>query len=494
LFKKVLVANRGEIALRVIRACKELGVRTAAVYSEADRWSNYVSQADESYLLGPAPARESYLRIDRILEIARKSGAAAIHPGYGFLSESADFSLACRKAGIKFIGPRPESMRAVGNKIAARKTAEKLGLPVVPGLSVRVDEAGALAFGKRHGYPLLLKAAGGGGGKGLRVVREPAEAARALREASSEARSAFGNADVFVEMYVPRPRHVEIQVLGGGRGKVVHLGERECSIQRRHQKLVEESPSPAVDDALRERMGRTACRLLAHVGYENAGTCEFLLDAKGNFYFLEVNSRLQVEHPVTEMVTGLDLVRLQLEIAATGRLPLRQDDVRRRGHAIEVRVCAEDPFSNFAPATGEVAGVRFPAGPFVRVDSDLVRRSPVTVYYDSLVAKLVAWAEDRPAAIDRALRALREFKIVGVQTTIPFHIQLLGHPRFRSGRIHTKFVDEEFDFEDVKAGHHEEAAVIAAALEFLRREQSVPQYASPRPISPWKLACRDGDR
>jgi len=491
LFKKVLIANRGEIALRVIRACKELGIRSVAVYSEADRWSNYVSQAEESYLLGPAPSRESYLRIDRILEIARKCGAQAIHPGYGFLSENAEFSEACQKAKIKFIGPRPESMRAVGNKISARKTAEKLGLPVVPGLSAPVDEPQVLAFAKEHGYPILLKAAGGGGGKGLRVVRERREAAKALREASSEAANAFGNADVFVERYVPRPRHVEIQVLGDSRGRVIHLGERECSIQRRHQKLVEESPSLAVDDELRERMGRTACRLLSHVGYENAGTCEFLLDAKGNFYFLEVNSLLQVEHPVTEMVTGLDLVRLQLLVAAGEKLPIRQDDVKHRGHAIEVRVCAEDPFSNFAPATGEVAGVRFPAGPFVRVDSDLVRRSQVTVYYDSLVAKLICWADDRPAAIERTLRALREFKVVGIQTTIPFHIQLLRHPRFRSGKVHTKFVDEEFDLKDVKADHHEEAAVLASALEFLRREQATPKYASPRPISPWKLAFRE---
>ena len=491
MFKKVLIANRGEIALRVIRACKELGIRSVAVYSEADRWSNYVSQAEESYLLGPAPSRESYLRIDRVLEIARNCGAQAIHPGYGFLSENAEFSEACRRAKIKFIGPRPESMRAVGNKISARKTAEKLGLPVVPGLSVPVDEPQVLAFAKEHGYPILLKAAGGGGGKGLRVVRERREAAKALREASSEAANAFGNADVFVERYVPRPRHVEIQVLGDSRGRVIHLGERECSIQRRHQKLVEESPSVAVDDALRERMGRTACRLLSHVGYENAGTCEFLLDARGNFYFLEVNSRLQVEHPVTEMVTGLDLVRLQLRVAAGEKLPIKQDEVSHRGHAIEVRVCAEDPFSNFAPATGEVAGVRFPAGPFVRVDSDLVRRSQVTVYYDSLVAKLICWADDRPAAIERTLRALREFKVVGIQTTIPFHIQLLRHPRFRSGKVHTKFVDEEFDLKDVKADHHEEAAVLASALEFLRREQATPKYASPRPISPWKLAFRE---
>ncbi len=491
MFRKVLVANRGEIALRVIRACKELGLRSVAVYSEADRWSNYVSQADESFLLGPAPARESYLRIDRLLEIARKSGAQAVHPGYGFLSENADFSEACAKANLKFIGPRPESMRAVGNKIAARKVAQKLGVPVVPGVSGAIDEAQARAFAKKHGYPLLLKAAAGGGGKGLRVVRGARDLGRASREASSEAAHAFGDGTVFLEKYVARPRHVEVQVFGDARGNVIHLGERECSIQRRHQKLVEESPSVAVDAALRERLGETARKIAASVGYENAGTCEFLLDAKGRFYFLEVNARLQVEHPVTEMVTGLDLVKMQLAVAAGERLPLKQDEVRWNGHAIEARICAEDPFSNFAPAVGEVAGVRFPAGPFVRVDSDLAPRTQVTVYYDSLIAKLVAWAPDREGAMDRILRALREFKVVGVQTTVPFHLQLFRNRSFRAGRIHTKFVDEEFDFEDVKAEHHEEAAVLAAALEFLRREQRAPRHAGPRPLSPWKSALRD---
>jgi len=493
-FRKVLVANRGEIALRVIRACKELGVRTVAVYSDADRWSNYVSQADESYPIGPAPARESYLRIDAILDVARRSGAQAVHPGYGFLSENARFSEACAKAKVKFIGPRAESIRAVGNKIAARKAAEKLGVPVVPGISGAVDEARARAFGTAQGYPILLKAAGGGGGKGLRVVRQERDLARAIREAGSEAGHAFGDGTVFVEKYVPRPRHVEVQVFGDARGNVLHLGERECSVQRRHQKLVEESPSVAVDGALRQRLGDTAVALARSVGYENAGTCEFLLDEHGKFFFLEVNSRLQVEHPVTEMVTGLDLVQLQLRVAAGEKLPFAQGDVRWHGHALQTRVCAEDPFNNFAPVTGEVAGVRFPSGPFVRVDSDLVPRSQVTVYYDSLVAKLICWAGDREEAVGRTLRALREFKIVGFQTTIPFHLQLLQDARFRAGRIHTKFVDEEFDFKDVKAAHHAEAAVLAAALEFLRREQATPRYAGARPLSPWKLAFREDGR
>lgn len=491
MFRKILIANRGEIALRVIRACKELGIRSVAVFSEADRWANYVAQADEAYLLGPAPSRESYLRMDRILEVARKSGAQAIHPGYGFLSEKAEFSRACRKEKIRFIGPPPEAMEALGNKIAARKQAQKLKLPVVPGISGQVDEAQVLAFGREHGFPILLKAAGGGGGKGLRVVREPKEVPRALREAASEAGAAFGNSEVFVEKYVARPRHVEIQIFGDSRGRVIHLGERECSIQRRHQKLVEESPSLAVDAALREKMGATAVRIAKSVGYRNAGTCEFLLDADGRYYFLEVNSRLQVEHPVTEMVTGLDLVKMQLAVAAGEALPVKQEDVVPRGHAIEVRVCTEDPFSNFAPATGEVSAARFPHGPFVRVDSDLVRRTPITVYYDSLVAKIITWAGTRAEAVERMLRALRECKIVGVQTTIPFHLQLFQDRRFRAGRFHTKFIDEEFAFKDAKAAHHEEAAILAAAIEYFRRERVTPKYASPRPLSAWRMAWRD---
>ncbi len=487
----MLVANRGEIALRVIRACKELGIRTVAVYSEADRWSNYVAQADESCPIGPAPARESYLRIDALLDAARRSGAQAVHPGYGFLAESAAFSEACAKAGLKFIGPRAESIRALGNKIAARKAALKLGVPVVPGLSGPAGEREARAFARGHGFPVILKAAGGGGGKGLRVVARPGELGRALREASSEAAHAFGDGTVFVEKYVDRPRHVEIQIFGDARGEVIHLGERECSIQRRHQKLVEETPSPAVDEALRERLGETARRIAKAAGYENAGTCEFLLDGKGRFYFLEVNARLQVEHPVTEMVTGLDLVRMQILVAAGEKLPVAQDEVRPRGHAFEARICAEDPFEGFAPATGEIAGVRFPSGPFVRVDSDIVPGARVTVHYDSLIAKLVCWAGDRAGAAARMLRALRELKLVGVQTTIPFHVQLFQNRRFLAGRLHTRFVDEEFDFRDVKGEHHEEAAVLAAALEFVRRERAAPARDGSRTISAWKRAARE---
>jgi len=489
--KKVLIANRGEIALRVIRACKEMGIRTVAVYSQADRWANYVSQADESYPIGPAPSRESYLRIDRILEVAKISGADAVHPGYGFLAENADFAGACAKERIKFIGPPAESIRAIGNKIAARKLAERHDVPVVPGVSRQVDDRAAIEFARTHGYPVLLKAASGGGGRGQRVVRAERELGRALREASSEAASSFGDGTLFIEKFVDLPRHVEVQVLADARGNVIHLGERECSIQRRHQKLVEESPSVAVDPPLRQRMGETAVRMARAAKYEGAGTVEFLLDKTGKFFFLEVNTRLQVEHPVTEMVTGIDLVRQQILIASGAKLGIAQGDIRWSGHAIEARVCAEDPFLNFAPSIGEISGVRFPAGPFTRVDSDLTPRTHVTAYYDSLIAKLITWGEDRPTAIARMLRALREFKVVGVQTTIPFHLQLFQERRFREGKFHTKFVDEEFDFKDVKAEHKLEAALLAAAMEFRRAEQQTPKYASPRPLSAWKMALRE---
>jgi acetyl-CoA carboxylase biotin carboxylase subunit len=492
-FKKLLVANRGEIAVRVFRACRELGIRTVAVYSEADRWGGYLAHADEAHLLGAAPPRESYLRIDRLLEIAKKAGADAIHPGYGFLAENADFSDACAKEGIKFVGPRGESIRAVGNKIAARAIAEKQGIPVVTGVSRGVDENEAHEFAKTNGFPILLKAAAGGGGRGQRVVRADKEIGRALREATSEAAAAFGDGTVFVEQYVDRPRHVEIQLLADARGNVVHLGERECSIQRRHQKLLEESPSPAVNGALRERMGEAAVRIAKAVGYENAGTCEFLVDARGHFYFLEVNTRLQVEHPVTEMITGIDLVQQQLAIAAGERLAFGQDDVRRRGHAIEVRVCAEDPSSGFAPSIGEIAAARLPGGPFVRVDADLAAGTRVTPYYDSMLAKVIAWGDDRAAAIERMSRALGEFVVVGVQTTIPFHLALLANARFRAGDVHTKFVEGEFESRGA-GSRAADAAAIAAALEMERRRGLVPLDGAARPITAWQAAFREEAR
>ncbi len=488
--RKVLVANRGEIALRIIRGCHERGVKTVAVYSEADRWANYVSQAHESYCIGPAPAAESYLRMETLLEIASKSGADSIHPGYGFLAENSDFSEACRKAKIRFIGPPPEVIRKIGNKINARTLAEKNGIPVVPGISHTVNQEEVARFATQNGYPILLKAAGGGGGRGMRVVRKESELGRAFREASAEGASAFGNDSLFVEKYVPNPRHIEIQLLADSQGNVIHLGERECSIQRRHQKLVEESPSPALDNLLRKKMAEAAIRIAKAVGYENAGTCEFLLDGR-KFYFLEVNTRLQVEHPVTEMITGIDLVQEQLSIAEGGKLRHRQQDIVPRGHAIEARICAEDPFENFAPSIGQVAAVQFPSGPFVRVDSDLRRKSEVTVHYDSLLAKVIAWGKDRNEALARMEQALREFKIVGVQTTIPFQLHLLRNRKFRAGDIHTRFLEKGFHMEKAESGHDVEAVLLAAALEHQRREKITPAYAGSNPLSRWIMEFRE---
>ncbi len=490
MLRKVLVANRGEIALRVIRACRELGIRTVAVFSDADRRARYLTQADEAVPLGPPVAAESYLRIDKILDAAKKTGADAIHPGYGFLSENAEFSDACAKAKVKFIGPRAESMRAVGNKVAARRLAESCGVPTVPGISKPVTEAEAAEFGRAHGWPILLKAAAGGGGRGQRVVRSDKELAKALREATREAQAAFGSSDIFVETFLEKPRHIEIQFIADAHGGAVHLGERECSIQRRHQKLVEESPSVAVDPDLRARMGETALKLARAAKYEGAGTCEFLVDAKKRFYSLEVNARLQVEHPVTEMVTGRDLVREQLRVAAGERLSFRQEDVAWNGHAIETRICAEDPFLNFAPSTGEITGVRIPAGPFVRVDTDVVPGSEVSMFYDSLIAKLIVWGRDREDAVARMLRALHEFTIVGVRTTVPFHLQLFRDANFKAGRVHTKFVETEFQLKPPGADHALEAALIASAMEFRRKEQMTPKYLSPNPLPAWKRAYR----
>ena len=491
MLRKILIANRGEIALRVIRTCKELGIGTVAVYSEADRWSSYVAEADESYFLGPPPSSESYLQIDRILSVARRSGADSIHPGYGFLAENPDFADACARRRIRFIGPSGPAIRKAGNKVKARALAEKNGIPVVPGISRPIRESDARAFGKKHGFPVILKAVAGGGGRGMRVVRKANEFGRAFREATGEAQAAFGNDDLFIEKYIEKPRHVEIQILADREGRVVHLGERECSIQRRHQKLVEESPSPAVDADLRERMGKTACRLAKLVGYENAGTVEFLLDAKGRFYFLEVNTRLQVEHPVTEMLTGLDLVREQIQIASGLPLRLRQKDIVPQGHAMECRICAEDPFADFAPSTGEIVDLRIPAGPFVRVDTDIVPGSRITMYYDSLLAKLICWGPDRKATLARMERALEEFLIVGIKTTIPFHLRLLRDRGFRSGKIHTRYLDSGFDFGKLRAEYQREAALIAVVLEKARRERTAPKYTGPRPLSAWKLGLED---
>ena len=463
--KKLLVANRGEIAVRVIRACREQGIATVAVFSEADREALHVQMADEAYAIGPAPALESYLVIDRILDVARRAGADAVHPGYGFLSENAAFADACAAAGLTFVGPPAAAMRAMGSKTAARKVARGLGVPMVPGTldAVASDDA-ARATAREIGYPVMLKAAMGGGGKGMRLVRREADLAEALRSARAEAGAAFGDAAVYLERAVVEPRHIEIQVLADAHGNVIHLGERECSIQRRHQKLVEESPSSFVDAAMRERMGEAACRVARAAGYVNAGTVEFLVDAERNFYFLEMNTRLQVEHPVTEMVTGIDLVAEQLRIAAGEPLSRRQADVTWRGWAIECRVNAEDPFAGWLPSPGTITGLRAPSGPWVRDDSGAYEGYTVPRFYDTLISKLIVWGADRAAACDRMARALAEYKIVGVRTTIPVLERIIAHPDFRAGRLSTAFLDRVLPAVHPNDARHRDIAVIAAVL------------------------------
>ena len=444
--KKVLVANRGEIAVRVIRACREMGISPVAVYSECDRDALHVRYADQALAIGPSPPRDSYLRIDRLIDAARTSGADAVHPGYGFLAENEAFAAAVQDAGLTFIGPSPAVIETMGSKTAARLAATRAGVPVVPGTadpldaSVRYESIAALA--SSIGYPLLVKAVSGGGGKGMRTVTDPAELSSAVRAARSEANAAFGDASVYLERRLIRPRHIEVQLLGDAYGTVVPFVERECSIQRRHQKVVEETPSLAVTPALREAMTAAAASVARTVGYTNAGTIEFLLDEDGRFYFLEMNTRLQVEHPITEMVTGVDLVRWQIRIAQGERLDLDPLALLRpNGHAIECRIYAEDPDNNFLPSPGRIGHLRAPAGPGMRDDSGATAGLDVPIFYDPMISKLVAWAEDRPQAIARMRRALDEYLITGIRTTIPFFRWLLTQPAFESGDFDTTYLD-----------------------------------------------------
>jgi acetyl-CoA carboxylase biotin carboxylase subunit len=444
-FSRVLVANRGEIALRVIRACRELGIEAIVAYSEADRESLPVRVADGSICVGPPPSARSYLDIERIVAAARIAGADAIHPGYGFLSENAAFARACDDAGIVFIGPSARAIELMGDKAMARRMAGQADVPITPGSPATLaDATAARAAAAKLGYPVLLKAAAGGGGRGMRVVRDEASLAARFADAAREAQSAFGDASLYVEKFLERVRHVEIQVLSDG-NTVLHLGERDCSIQRRNQKLVEESPSPALDEAVRSRMGEAAVRVCRHVGYTSAGTIEFILDARsGDFYFMEMNTRIQVEHPVTEMVTGIDIVKEQIRVAQGEALRIRQHHVRLQGHAVECRINAEDPERDFRPAPGEVLGVQLPGGPGIRIDSHVFAGYRVPPFYDSLLAKLLAWGRDRDEALARMRRALREMRVDGVPTTIAFHERLLDDERFRRGEVHTRFVEDEF--------------------------------------------------
>ena len=495
-FGKVLVANRGEIAVRVIRACRELGIATVAVYSEADRESLHVMMADEAVFLGPPAPADSYLAIEKILAAARATGAEAVHPGYGFLAENAAFAEACAGAGLAFIGPPAAAMRAMGDKMAARRTALRMKVPVVPGTESPVtDDAEAARVAGEVGYPVMIKAAMGGGGKGMRLVRSPAELAAALRAARSEAGAAFGDASVYIERVVEEPRHIEIQILADSHGNVVHLGERECSIQRRHQKLIEESPSPFVTPEMRRRMGEAACRLAAAVAYVNAGTVEFLVDRDRRFYFLEMNTRLQVEHPVTEFVTGRDLVKEQLRISAGEKLGFAQDDVTWSGWAIECRINAEDPYANFMPAPGRITSLRIPGGPWVRDDSGVYAGCIIPRFYDTLMAKLIVWGADRDAAIARMARALGEYHVAGVRTTIPVLQHIMRHPDFLAGRLSTAFMERLMSVDRAEAaGRRRTVALVAAAL--TAYEQAGKRAPLPRTagLSPWTQAGRPSRR
>jgi acetyl-CoA carboxylase biotin carboxylase subunit len=439
-FKKVLIANRGEIALRIIRVCKQFDISTVAVYSQADRDSLHVRFADEAVCIGPPPSKESYLKIPRLMAAAEVTNADAIHPGYGFLAENASFAEICTTSGIKFIGPTPEMISAMGDKAVAKETMRKAGVPVIPGSEGVVKSAGeAQEVARTIGYPVIIKAVAGGGGRGMRIVREDAEMEPAFQTAQHEAEQGFGSPDVYIEKFIEQPRHIEIQVFGDEHGNVIHFGERDCSVQRRHQKLIEESPSPVVDDVLRSKMGEAAIRGCKAVGYVNAGTIEFLLDKDRNFYFMEMNTRIQVEHPVTEQVTGHDLIKLQLQVAAGERLPRKR--VVQRGHAIECRINAEDPSANFRPSPGTITDFHMPGGFGVRVDTHAYAGYAIPPYYDSLIAKLVIFAQTREGAVSKMASALDEFVIQGIKTTIPFHRQVMRNDKFRSGKFDTTFLD-----------------------------------------------------
>ena len=445
MFSKVLIANRGEIAVRIIRACRELGLSTVAVYSEADRDSLPVRLADEAFCIGPPPARDSYLNIPSIISTAELLGVDAIHPGYGFLAENPHFAEVCRDCGIGFIGPSPEAIQKMGNKSAAREMVRKAGVAIVPGSDGPVrDEAAAAGIARSLGYPLIIKAAGGGGGRGMRVVHNRDDLRRAMTEARAEAEAAFGNGEVYIEKYLEEPRHVEVQILADARGTVATLGERDCSVQRRHQKLIEESPSLGVGPRLRRALSRAAARVAEAAGYTNAGTVEFLVDHAERFYFVEMNTRIQVEHGVTEMVTGIDIVKEQIRIAAGERLAVPRE-MEPRGHAIECRVNAEDPARDFLPSPGTIVAFVPPGGPGIRVDTHVFAGYTVPPHYDSLIAKVIAWGQDREEAIARMQRALREFEIAGIQTTIPFHQDALENAFFRRGEVYVNFVQRRMD-------------------------------------------------
>jgi len=472
-FKRILIANRGEIAVRIARACRELDIETVAVYSEADRESLHVKYADHAYPIGPAPSTQSYLSMERIVDVCKRSRAEAVHPGYGFLAESAGFAQRCKDEGIVFIGPSPQVIDQMGDKVKARQLMKAAGVPVVPGSDgILTSEEEVLKTIESIGYPCMLKAVAGGGGRGLRLVRSRREVSSAYRAVGSEAASAFGDARLYVEKFIEKPRHVEMQILADNYGHVIHLYDRECSIQRRHQKVIEESPSPGLEDRTRRRLGRIAIQGARAVGYVGAGTLEFLLDNEQNFYFLEMNTRLQVEHAVTERVVGIDLVKAQIEVAAGGYLPWRQRHITQTGHAIECRIYAEDPEQDFMPCPGKIDGLRLPEGLGLRNDCGVYEGAEVSIYYDPMIAKLICWGENRVEAILRMRRALREYQVRGIKTNISFLQWILRHPRFMSGDVNTGFIDQEYrslDGEEVLP--HKEIALASAAIAALHGEQ-----------------------
>jgi acetyl-CoA carboxylase biotin carboxylase subunit len=504
MFKKILIANRGEIAVRVIRACHEMGIAAVAVYSDVDRPSLHVRKADEAYPIGAPAASESYLNIQKILDVAARSGADAIHPGYGFLSENAKFARACADAGVKFIGPTAAAMDAMGSKTRARQAMERAGVPFVPGTSRGLESfEQAEQVAARIGYPVMLKAAAGGGGKGMRLVHAPEELKSALEGARSEAERSFGDSEVYIEKAIINPRHIEMQVLADEHGNTVYLGERECSLQRRHQKVVEEAPSPIVDPDMRKRMGEVAVRVAQAAGYTNAGTVEFLVDQQKNFYFLEMNTRLQVEHPVTELITGLDLVHLQIRIAAGEKLPFTQDEVVLRGHAIECRIYAEDPDNNYFPSPGKITLLLLPSGPGIRRDSGMYEGWTVPMDYDPLLAKLIGYGTDREQAISRLTRALNEYFVGGIKTNISLFRRILSDPDFRAAKMDTGFLDRLLKQKKAEAPADPKAievAVIAAGIFAAlgsaaagageRPVATVSANSTPRAASNWKIAAR----
>jgi len=443
MFKKILIANRGEIAIRIIRACKELGIKTVAIYSQADKDSLHKELADEAICVGPPPARDSYLNIPHILSAAIITGAEAIHPGYGFLAENPSFARLCEQCNIKFIGPSPEVIEALGDKTNARRIMRNEGIPVVPGTVEALSDEEMIKWANKNGFPVMIKASAGGGGKGMRVVESPEELLSALPSARAEAEAAFGDGRLYLEKFIKKPRHIEVQILADLHGNVVHLGERECSIQTpSYQKMLEEAPSPVVDEKMRERMGETAKRAVKACGYHTAGTVEFLVDEDLSFYFMEINTRIQVEHPVTEMITGIDIVKWQILTAAGEKLPFKQEDISFRGHSIECRITAEDPYKNFAPNVGKVKKLILPGGPWVRVDTFLYEGYDIPPNYDALLAKLIVWGENREEAIKRMQRSLDEFIIEGVNTNIAFHKEILSSPDFKEGRVYVGFIKE----------------------------------------------------